>query len=142
MGPSLGVLADIVPARLTRRGVCAVVLADRGGDRWIGDRQPASGAPGPVVLRTGPAPAPAVRGRPVSPSGPPPPRRPPDGDRRSAIGNIRPAPQRGATPVCARLREPVPSGPPGRGAPEVTLRPCRLPWVLIQLSSGRTWLPL
>src|SRR3954449_1370280 len=70
MGPSLGVLADIVPARLTRRGVCAVVLADRGGDRWIGDRQPASGAPGPVVLRTGPAPAPAVRGRPVSPSGP------------------------------------------------------------------------
>ncbi len=31
------------------------------------------------------------------------------------------------------------SGRPGRGAPEVTLPRCRLRWVLIQPSSGRTW---
>src|SRR4051795_8881885 len=106
MGPSLGVLADIVPARLTRRGVCAVVLADRGGDRWIGDRQPASGAPGPVGLRTGPAPAPAVRGRPSLRPGRTPPAvlRTAIGDRRS--GTSGQPPKRGATPVCARLREP------------------------------------
>ena len=29
------VLAGVVPARLTRRGVRAVVLAGRGGDRWL-----------------------------------------------------------------------------------------------------------
>src|SRR4051794_8380365 len=34
--PLPGVLAGIVPARLSRRGECAVVLAGRGGDRWIG----------------------------------------------------------------------------------------------------------
>ena len=43
-----------------------------------------------------------------------------------------PAPSRGDTSG-------APDGRPGGGAPEVTLPPCRLPWVLIRPSWGPTW---
>src|SRR5688572_26440053 len=48
--PSSGVLAGIVPARLTRRRVWAVVLAGRGGATgWSGSRSPVPGLPAPGV---------------------------------------------------------------------------------------------
>jgi len=53
----------------------------------------------------------------------------------------------GSAPLLKRLgqvlfrRNPTDPGAGGRGAPEVTLPPWRLPWVLIRASWGRTWPP-
>src|SRR3954464_1645917 len=61
----------------------------------------------------------------------------------TADGNGPATPPRRAVAVCARLREevrhPTDPGRRGRGAPEVTLPPWRLQWVLIRASWAPTW---
>ena len=98
----------------------AVVLAGRGGDRC------GQAAGRPLVGLPAPGRSSASR-------------------RTDGRCGDRQAPQRRAAPVCARSSSsghvPGPSGRPGRGAPEVTLPPWRLLWVLIQPSSGRIWPP-